>query len=111
MKKGIAVETIILIILGVLVIGLVGYWLFRNTTTIGGKMTTAECHTQAILYCSEWEAKGLTDYPTDNTPLPDSDRKTGSTNKWYDTYTACQAIGFTWPDLTGCQELLGVKPV
>ena len=108
MKKGIAVDTIILIILGVVVLGLVGYLIYKNATNLAN--TPQECHTQAIIYCNEWKATG---FLSDKEPLPPAERLEGSTNGWYKTYISCNAIGFTWPDLdtsiTGCKSLLGIE--
>ena len=52
MKKGIAVDTVILIILGVVVLGLVGYLLYIKFGQITPQGTLNDCRTQVITnYC------------------------------------------------------------
>ncbi len=52
MKKGIAVDTVILIILGVLVIGLIGYLLYTKFGQLGTHATLEDCRTIVITkYC------------------------------------------------------------
>lgn len=52
MKKGVAVPYIIAILLGVAVIGLVGYWLFVS----GSQLPKSECDTAQRNWCSQWIA-------------------------------------------------------
>ena len=99
-KKGIAVDTIILIILGVVVLGLVGYLIYKNAGGLAN--TTEKCKAQALIYCDEWKE---TNFNTD--PFPD---KSDTENRWYKTYTSCITINFAWPEgSTTCRALLGIE--
>ena len=53
MKKGVAVPYIIAILLGVAVIGLIGYWLFVSGGKIRQSATLQECRTDALTWCQE----------------------------------------------------------
>jgi hypothetical protein len=63
--KAIAIEQIILIVLGVIVLGVVGYLLYINFLAGGGQMTYEKCRSMALSYCG------------------------GCRLKDYDTYTSC----------------------
>jgi hypothetical protein len=53
-KKGVAVDTVILIILGVLVIGLIGYLLYMKFGQVGTSATLNDCRTKVITqYCPQ----------------------------------------------------------
>jgi hypothetical protein len=43
MRKGIATSTVIAIILGIVVLGLIGFWLFRLFTNVGTKVSLNDC--------------------------------------------------------------------
>ncbi len=58
MKKGIAVPYIIAILLGVAVIGLIGYWLFLSGKGIGTGAKETECNSELNIYCSDWLRTG-----------------------------------------------------
>lgn len=60
MKKGIAVPYIIAILLGVGVIGLVGYWLFVSGGQFGGASAKEACNRNLALWCSQWANNGYT---------------------------------------------------
>ena len=51
MMKGVAVPYIIAILLGVAVIGLIGYQLFASA----GKVSSAECTNAQRQWCTQWE--------------------------------------------------------
>ena len=59
MKKGIAVDTVIMIILGVVVIGLIGYLLYMKFGQVGTSATLNDCRTIVITqYCPQAIAGG-----------------------------------------------------
>ncbi|MBI2084100.1 MAG: hypothetical protein HYT70_00595 [Candidatus Aenigmarchaeota archaeon] len=53
MRKGIAVPYIIAILLGIAVIGLIGYWLFVSGGRIGISSAELQCNNQVIRYCDQ----------------------------------------------------------
>ncbi len=53
MKKGVAVPYIIAILLGVGVIGLVGYWLFVSGGQFSGSTATTACRSAQLQYCNQ----------------------------------------------------------
>ncbi len=73
--KAVAVPYIVAIILGVVVIGLLGYWFFIQ----GGKATVtgsaAECDAKVASYCLQWKNS----YPIE--PTWTSDSKCEDTDK------------------------------
>lgn len=60
MKKGIAVPYIIAIMLGVAVIGFIGYWLFISSGKFGTGAASQQCKTDFIKACQEWASTGYT---------------------------------------------------
>lgn len=56
--KGVAVPYIIAILLGVGVIGLVGYWLFISGGQFGAGAATQQCRTDFQQACNEWAGTG-----------------------------------------------------
>ncbi|MBI2005163.1 MAG: hypothetical protein HYS80_00160 [Candidatus Aenigmarchaeota archaeon] len=65
--KAVAVPYIIAILLGVGVIGLVGYWLFVSGGQFGGGAASQQCRTDFLQTCQSWAAGGyLADNPADN---------------------------------------------
>lgn len=65
MKKGVAIPYIIAIILGVAVIGLVGYWLFFSGGQLGKGVATQQCRADFREACTEWANTGyVADSPT-----------------------------------------------
>lgn len=59
MIKAIAVPYIIAILLGVAVIGLVGYWLFFSGGKFSGESLSLECNNQKLIFCQggSWNEK------------------------------------------------------
>ncbi len=72
MRKGVAVPYIIAILLGVAVIGLVGYWFFLTGGKLGTTSSEANCQSDLLTFCnnilsgqtqtSQW----ITWFPTNN---------------------------------------------
>lgn len=56
--KGIAVYYIIAIILGVIVIGVIGYWFFTVASRGGGTQATIDCDALKVAFCQEWSSSG-----------------------------------------------------
>ena len=56
-QKGVAVPYIIAIVLGIVVIGLIGYWLFILGGGLGTKTIQTECNGKLLSWCT----KRLTD--------------------------------------------------
>lgn len=56
-QKGVAVPYIIAIVLGIVVIGLVGYWLFISGGRFGTTSTQTDCNGKLLSWCT----KRLTD--------------------------------------------------
>lgn len=96
MRKGIAVQYIIALILGVAVLGLIGYWFFVLGGRIPGEATTTWCQTRENRWCSVWARTGL---------FPDEDWDDGAGGGFA---PGCLNIGFEEPDETRCQTLLGI---
>jgi len=98
MKKGVAVPYIIAIILGIVVLGLIGWWLFKGGGQIGGKISEAECMEKQIIYCSKWQLKN---FAADNPPSGD--------DAWDKLAKGCSGIGIKAPTITRCKTLLGIS--
>ena len=65
MKKGIAVPYIIAALLGIAVIGVIGYWLFATGGIFGGQARIEDCRTKLTTYCNIWST---TAYDEKNKP-------------------------------------------
>jgi len=63
--KAIAVPYIIAILLGVAVIGLIGYWLFVSGGQFGKGATEQSCRSDFLNWCNNWAVVG---YDTDKLP-------------------------------------------
>ena len=57
MAKGIAIQTILMLAIGVLVVGILGYMIYRYTS--GSVLSDTECHAMLSQWCQQCE---LTDY-------------------------------------------------
>lgn len=76
MMKAVAVPYIIAILLGVGVIGLVGYWLFVSGGEFGGEATETSCRNDYLKWCTQqWAPKGYaeTDEGVPNPAFPKAD--------------------------------------
>jgi len=83
--KGVAVQTIIMIMLGVVVLLFVGYWLVRVFT--GKGLTAQECRSQFVSWCGSCAARN---WPTGVTAVWSADMVT-----CLNSYA--QTIGLTTP--------------
>jgi hypothetical protein len=54
-NKGIVVPYIIALILGIAVIGLLGYWFFVLGGRFGGEAHVTDCDAMMTSYCQEWK--------------------------------------------------------
>lgn len=99
MKKGaIPVHYIIALILGIIVVGLLGYWFFVLGGRIPGLVTKTWCDERKHSYCTEWQKVGF-----------ESGREPAD---WDGYATGCTEIGIGEPTSTECQRLLiGLKPI
>jgi hypothetical protein len=61
MRKGVAVPYIIALILGIVVIGLLGYWFFVLGGQAGGTATSQGCNTKIASWCQQWSIDGFKD--------------------------------------------------
>ena len=50
-SKAVAVPYIIALVLGIGVLGLVGYWLFTSGGKFGGEALSAQCNSQKLIFC------------------------------------------------------------
>ena len=89
MKKGVAVPYIIALVLGIAVIGLLGYWFFVLGGRLGGQLSEKECRAKQIEWCSmNISGEDMTRY------------------NWDEFAPGCSDINFKKP--TNCKELLGI---
>lgn len=99
MRKGVAVPYIIAILLGVAVIGLVGYWLFGSAGKIGPEEKRADCNIKLSNYCNEGvrvgSIAGLSWDSTCNNVLsiPAASAATGTTGN--PSPANCASVGIT----------------
>ncbi|MBI2547558.1 MAG: hypothetical protein HYW23_03880 [Candidatus Aenigmarchaeota archaeon] len=52
MKKAVAVPYIIAIVLGIVVIGLIGYWLFFSGGILGTNASETRCNSDVLNFCN-----------------------------------------------------------
>ncbi|TAL47569.1 hypothetical protein EPN87_02635 [archaeon] len=57
--KGIAVPYIIALILGIVIIGLLGYWFFVLGGQVGGTGTMQTCSAKQAAWCQQWSVTGF----------------------------------------------------
>ncbi len=73
MRKGaVPIPYIVAIVLGIAIIGLIGYWLFVSSSKLGETISASECQAKAYQYCSSifkgsWDQR-CTDIGIDPTP-------------------------------------------
>mgnify|MGYP001592154200 CR=1 FL=1 len=96
-KKGIAVPYIIALILGIIVVGVIGYWFFTTTTTGGGSATFQQCNAKKTQWCIEWSKTGFS-----------TTSKPASLGTWDLYAVGCTAIGVGEPTSSVCQSLTGL---
>lgn len=98
MKKGIAIPYIIALILGIAVVGLIGYWFFILGGRIPGEATMSSCQTKVTTWCSEWARTGEFPYERDVNP-----------KDWDEYAPGCEGIGVGEPSESACKNLLGLS--
>ena len=57
-KGAIPISYIVALLLGIAVIGIIGYWFFFLGGEIGGEVTLNTCRSRAYTYCASWQAIG-----------------------------------------------------
>jgi len=58
MSKGVAIPYIIAVLLGIAVIGIIGYWFFFLGGSLGGEVSAQDCTRKLVTYCSIWLGQG-----------------------------------------------------
>ncbi len=60
-KGAIPVSYIVALLLGIAVIGIIGYWFFFLGGEWGGEVTLNTCRSRAYTYCASWQAVGYSE--------------------------------------------------
>ena len=101
-----AVPYIIALILGIVVVGLLGYWFFVLGGQVGGTGTTQQCNAKQASWCQQWSLTGFSgDCPA--TQLCDkssNDPAEKPEAKWQAFAPGC---GTTPPSAPFCQASFG----
>ena len=58
MKKAVAIPYVIALILGVIVIGILAYWLINQSSKSSTGGFQAECQAKLFSFCNQWLIKG-----------------------------------------------------
>lgn len=95
MKKGVAVPYIIAIILGIAVIGIIGYYFFFISGKVTTEATLQDCQRKLTVYCSVWLAEGY------------SGKNSDRLGAWSEYAPGCTVIGVTVSGLADCDRTLG----
>lgn len=99
LKKGaIPVPYIIALILGIVVVGILGYGFFVLGWRIPGLSAEQQCSTRKSSYCTEWARSGYAD---------EAEPKGGV---WDDYAPGCKDIGVDKPIKYDCRLMFGLKP-
>lgn len=61
MQKAVAIPYIIALVLGIAVIGLVGFWFFKTGGKFGSQSLEVECQAKVFSYCLAWQSKSACD--------------------------------------------------
>lgn len=95
MKKGVAVPYIIAVILGIAVIGIIGYYFFYISGNITTEATLQDCQRKLTVYCSVWLAEGY------------SGKNSDRLGAWSEYAPGCTVIGVPVSGLADCNRALG----
>ncbi len=95
MSKGIAIETILYLLVGILVVGIVVYLVY--TYVIGSPIDENRCRSMAISWCTSCKNANGGDWTKVAGPTPSTDLQTCATNYFstIPTVTSCLNDG-TW---------------
>lgn len=105
MRKGaIPIEYIIAIILGIIVVGVLGYWFFVLGGRLPGQATETWCRARENQYCSE-----LSQYGFDENLLKQRHGVKDLNDYWNKLASGCDEIGIPRPTIDKCKALLGLK--
>ena len=97
LKKGtIPVPYIIALILGIVVVGILGYGFFVLGWKIPGLSAELQCNARKDSYCTEWARSGY-----------DAEPQGGV---WESYAPGCKDIGVAKPSKYDCKLLFGLKP-
>jgi hypothetical protein len=101
-KGDIPIPYIVALILGIIVIGVIGYWFFVLSGKGGGTASEQFCRAKELTYCSQWSK---CDYST----APGTDCRPGK--QTFDKY-APECRSYDWAlavNDDACREILGQK--
>jgi len=79
MSKGIAIRTILLLVVGILVVGMLVYLVFSYTTT--GELSVYECRIRLTELCTQCSLKEFNSFPLSST-LTSECSKYGEFSSW-----------------------------
>ncbi len=96
-KKGIAIPYIIALILGIVVVGVIGYWFFTTTGTGSGSAVVSQCNAKKTQWCTDWSRTAF-----------DNARKPGN---WESFAPGCSNVGVAEPGSLECRTLTGLLKV
>lgn len=58
MEKGVAIPYVIALIIGIVVVGVIGYWFFGLAGKGTGVQATINCDAIKLSFCQEWSSTG-----------------------------------------------------
>ncbi|MFH8086611.1 MAG: hypothetical protein QW609_02205 [Candidatus Aenigmatarchaeota archaeon] len=99
MKGAIPIPYIVAAILAIIVIALIGYWLFVSLGLFGEKLSEDQCNTRIREFCYEW--RYLSNFnKTDETKIP--------AGGWENFEPRCKYLNWGNAPVEKCEEL-GIK--
>ena len=66
MTKGLAVNYVVMIIIGIVVLAVIGFWFFTTAGGGGGRENTFNCDAMKLAFCQEWASYGYSSEPVFN---------------------------------------------
>ena len=107
-KKGaVPVPYIIALILGIVVVGLLGYWFIVLGGRVPGTATQAWCEERRTVWCNDLAAKGFDETQRPSFPVKGCDRF-DALGCWENFAPGCTEIGVGKPSVDDCRRLLGL---
>ncbi len=105
MKAAMPVPYIIALVFGVIIIAVLGYWLYTQSSKSGSKGAIGECDAKKLLFCQAYKSLGYTTEPLIDFPVgcnkPTADRcieLLGGCKGKPTSYTedSCKSAGGEW---------------
>jgi hypothetical protein len=100
--KAVAIPYIIALILGIVVVGVIGYWLFVVGGTGPGQASVTQCNAKKTTWCADWAREGFRDEDfdgfRDKPPAPE----------WDSFARGCTALGVEEPEELECRSITGI---